>query len=529
MRKEFYGPLPVVIGVLIIAVALLAPARAPPPPACACPVLTVQEFQALDASGYAGAAPGSTLVVDGRVSSVYPSPLIAAPYRIVQFEGSSLRFNVTAYNAATGPVGEWVRISATQDGTSEAGGPDTGHRWTHEGKSAPPGQSVVSLAALAGGIAVAGWGGATVREYGKVKERARKLEGRLQNAKQARAGDRAASKAAGMGKELDGAATMLRRGQYDSVETSVESVEAQLARSKTVAKALDAAREALEAEERRGVDAHTARELFDRAESDYAGGDVPGAEKSTEVAFSIIRMVASLREYTDAIVVATAARAAEGPRDEEIDALVALAKEKLAAGKVEDALLAAEKAFRRARDNAPGAPEAREEIEQLKDFLQLRPEFDRAREVRDRVRDSEELYRLGQFDRARAEARVGLWLADANTLTTSEFEEMAKRRFAARGYTVDPAGAQPPPMGFLAVAREKVVVVCGPWRDFPGERVMFALKDFFAEGGAARAIVYSSAFTNTSTDPRIEVVDAGGLVEVLREAALEQVAGAEEK
>jgi hypothetical protein len=66
--------------------------------------------------------------------------------------------------------------------------------------------------------------------------------------------------------------------------------------------------------------------------------------------------------------------------------------------------------------------------------------------------------------------------------------------------------------------------VTASWREFPSERILMAAKDFVRAGGADRAIVYSSVFTNTSTDPRIEVIDLRKLVEMLRQAALDEVA-----
>ena len=522
MRKELLGPAPLAIGVAIVAAALLLPAQAPP---CQCSVLTPREFEALDAGGYPGVAAGDTIVVDGRVTSIQPSPLVSAPFRTVQLEGSQLRLNVTGYNANTGPVGEWVRLSAVHAGENEAAGPDLGHRWSHLGKTVPPGGSVISLAGLALGLVVAAWGAATWRESSRTGARAAALKARVARAREARAADPAGSKSAAMGKELAGASAMLRRGQYDSAQTAVEGVEAALARSRRVKEALDTARKALEAEERRGTDARVAREQFDVAEASYTSGEVPDAEMRTSVAFGLIENTATLREFVEVVTDALAKRAAASDPDEATAALLADAKEKVAAGKVPEALAAAEKAFHSSRDNLPRARGAAAEIARLKDFLQLHPEFDRTREVRDRVRDADELYRLGQFARATAEARVGIWLADPDTLSAGEFEAIVRSRYAKLGYEVDPAGAMRPPFGFLA-ARLGVtaVIVTSTWRDFPAERVIFALKDLIAEGGAARAVVYSSAFTNTSTDARIEVVGASALVELLRDAALSMTA-----
>ncbi len=522
MRKELLGPLPLLLGVAIVAAALLAPARAPPPPPCVCPVMTPAEFQTLDAGGYAGIASGDTLVVDGQVTSVYPSPLVSAPFRIVQLEGSTIRFNVTAYNAATGPVGEWVRISATHAGENESRGPDFGHRWSYEGKTAPAGGSPASLAGIALGLAVAGWGVATWKEFARTAGRAKALKARVAAAQSSRAADPAASKAAALGKELNGAAALVRRGQYDSAETALKGVEAQLDRSKKLDEALAAVREEVARETKAGFAAGAVDKLLAQATQERDHGSVPEAEKLLERALRMMANLRPLRELLDATQASLASSAAQGIEDVEAPALLDQARERLAAGEVDEALPLAERAFHRARDVSPAAQTAAQEINRLKDFLQLHPELDRTREVRDRVRDADEQYRLGMFARALAEARVGVWLADPQALSAGEFDAIVRSRYEKLGYDVDPAGARPPPLGFLA-SRLAVtaVIVTSTWRDFPGERIIFALKDFIGEGGAARAVVYSSAFTNTSTDPRIEVVDASTLVDVLREAALQ--------
>ena len=521
MRKELLGPLPLLLGVAIVAAALLAPARAPPPAPCACPILTAAGFQALDASGYSGVASGDTLVVDGRVASIYPSELVSAPFRLIRLEGSSLQFNVTAYNAATGPVGEWVRITAVHAGENESRGPDFGHRWSYGGKTAPAGGSPASLAGIALGLAVAGWGVATWKEFSRTARRAKTLKARVAAAQASRAGDPAASKAAALGKELEAAAAMVRRGQYDSAETALQGVEAQIERAENLGEALAAARAAVVGEAKAGFFAGAVEKILAKASEERESGSVPEAEKLLERALGMMANLPSLRELLDATEASLAASSAQGIVDVEAPELLEKARERLAAGEVDEALPLAERAFHRAREVSPAAQTAAREMERLRDFLQVHPELDRTREVRDRVRDADELYRLGMFARALAEARVGVWLADPQALSTAEFDAIIRSRYARLGHELDPNGAPPPPLGFLAVRQgERVVIVTSTWRDFPGERIIFALKDFIRDGGAARAVVYSSAFTNTSTDPRIEVVDASALVELLRDAAL---------
>ncbi len=528
MRKELYGPLPLILGVAIVALSVLTPDRAPPT-GCSCPapIYTPAAFEALDASGYAGVSVGYPLYVDGLVVEVSPSPLVFSPYRLVRLEGSSIRFNVTAYNAATGPVGTWVRLHALNTGESESAGPATGHRWSHEGKTAPPGTSVVPLAGVAFGLAVAAWGALSWKEYGRSAKRAGELGTRLAEMRALQASNPAARAAEGVREEISAAGKMLRRGQYDSAALALEGPERQLARANALSLRVDAARRLAADEVGRGFNGAGVEGVLAEAARESAAGAVSAGEKLVSEAEAALAGLPRLRELIAAAESSLAANETAGVEDPETLAALGDSRALLAEGRVEAALEAATRAVARARAVSPPAQSASAELARLQDLLQLRPELDRTREVRDRVRDADELYRLGQFDRARAEAKVGLWLADANELGHAGFEAIARAHFAAQGYALDPAEGPRPPVGFRASKEgEVLLVVTSTWRDFPGERILFAVKDFLAEGGASRAVVYSSAFTDTSTDPRIQVVDANGLVEVLRAAALHAVAGA---
>ncbi len=524
MRKEFMGPAPLALGLLIVVVALLSPARAPPAP-CACAVLTPQAFSQLDAGGYPGVAPGDPLVVDGRVVALYPSEFVDWPYRYVRFEGSDIQFNVTGYTPATGRVGEWVRISTTHGGERESGGPDLGHRWAQVGRTAPPGASVLSLATLALGLSAVAWGAVSWREFGRTGARAADLRARLAAARDARAGDPAAKAAEGMGKEIEATAKMLRRGQYDSAQTALEVVEAQIARAGRLGAALEEVRASALAEQKKGFAAAELLKLTDEAARERASGDVPAAEQLVAAAGDLLAALPRVREMIEAADASAAASAALGVEDAEAARLLDEARGLLAEGRLEKAVPVAARAVERAREVSPAAQAAAREVARLKDFLQLRPEFDRTREVRDRVRDGDELYRLGQFDRARAEALVGIWIADATSLEHAGFVAIARTTLVRDGYGVRPPGPDDPNLGFIATrGGKRVLVVSAAWRDYPSERILLAAKDLIHEGGADRALVYSCAFSNTSTDDRIEVVDAARLVEMLRAAALEQVA-----
>jgi tetratricopeptide (TPR) repeat protein len=524
VRREFQGPGPLALGLLIVVVALLSPARAPPPP-CACEVLTPVAFAQLDAGGYPGVAAGDPLVVDGHVVALYPSEFVDWPYRYVRFEGSDIQFNVTGYTPATGRVGEWVRISTTHGGEREANGPDQGHRWTQVGKTAPQGTSVLSLASLAFGLSAVAWGVVSWREFGRTGVRAADLRGRLAAARESRAKDPGAKAAEGMGRELEASGKMLRRGQYDSAQKTLEGVEAQVARAQRLGSALEELRAAALAEEKKGFAAGKLLTITDEAGRERVAGNVPAAEALVTKAGEFLRALPRVREMIQAAEASAAASAALGVEDAQAGALLDEARALLARGEVEEALPVAARAVERAREVSPSAQAAARELARLKDFLQLRPEFDRSREVRDRVRDGDELYRLGQFERARAEALVGIWIADATSLEHAGFVAIARAALAHDGYAVKPPGADDPTLGFIATrGGKRVLVVSAAWRDYPSERILLAAKDFINEGGAERALVYSCAFSNTSTDDRIEVVDASRLVEMLRAAALEQVA-----
>lgn len=523
MRKEFLGPLPLALGALIIASALLFPARAPAPP-CDCPVYSASEFEALDRAGYPGLSAGAFLIVDGRVAEISPSEFVSYPYRHVRLEGASIQFNVTGYNPNTGPVGEWVRLTATHGGGNETQGPAAGHRWAHAGKTAPPGGSIVSLAGLALGLAVAAWGGASWKEFGRTRARAATLRTRVDGARRARAGDPAARTAAALGGEIDAAASMLRRGQHDSASLTLDGVESQLVRAARLGDRLGALRKGVEREAAGGFNAAPLIALLAQAERLRGEGSVPEAERRVERAEASLANLPKVRELLETAEASIAANSAVGADDLEAADALEEARKRLAEGLPDEALKLAARAVDRAREVSPAAQAAAAEITQLKDFLRVRPEFDRAREVRDRVRDADELYRLGQFERACAEARVGLWLADPNALELTAFEAVVKREFAKRGFAVDPQGAEAPAIGFLAAkAGTATLVVTSPWREYPSERILFACKDFIGEGGAARAVVYSSAFANTSTDERIRVVEVTEVVDLLRAGALEQV------
>jgi hypothetical protein len=197
----------------------------------------------------------------------------------------------------------------------------------------------------------------------------------------------------------------------------------------------------------------------------------------------------------------------------------------MAAGLAKEALARATESVDRSRESSPGARAAAAEIEALKELLRAAPAMDRSREVRDRVRDAEVAYHLGQLDRARAEARVGIWLVDPGALTHEAFGRLVESRFVQEGFAILPTDPATPPIGFLAgKGGERVLVVTVSWREFPSERVLMAAKDFVRSGGAEHAVMYSSVFTNTSTDTRVEVVDIRKLVELLRQAALDEVA-----
>jgi len=524
MRSELLGPLPLAIGVLIVAAAVLLPARAPAPP-CDCPVYTAADFDALERGRYAGVANGSTLILDGRVVEISPSEFLAFPYRLVRLEGSVVRFNVTGYDPTTGRVGDWVRLVALHAGESEAQGPDTGHRWSHAGKTSPPGASVVSLAGLALGISIAAWGAATWAEFGRSRARARALGARLEAARRFAASDPALRASKDWRASLDEAGALLRRGQSESAAKALDEIDGGLSHARKIAGRIEAARGQSLRLAAEGKFTGPAAASLDEAERRRSGGDLGGAEKALVAAEATLEAYPRVHDLIAAAERSLEANRRQGVEDAAAAADLESARAAAGDGRFLEGLQAAERAVARLREVSPGARRAAAEIQALKEFLADRPEFDRAAEVRDRVRDGEELYRLGQYERALAEARVGIWLADPDALAHSDLEALVRASFKARGFTVDPPGSPPPPFGFLAAKDgARTLVVTTAWREFPSERTLFAARDFLDEQGAERALVYSSAFTDTSTDERLRIVEVGELVELLREAALGLVA-----
>lgn len=524
MRSELLGPGPLVLGAFILALALLLPAQAVPP-TCGCPVYAPADFDALEGRGYLGVGSGSTLVVDGRVVEILPSEFLVLPYRWVRLEGSAFQYNVTGYDPTTARVGDWVRLITLHMGETEARGPDTGHRWVPAGKTAPAGTPLVSLAGLALGFSVAAWGAATWKEFGRSRRRSSTLRGRLEAASAFVESDPAFRGSKDARLALRQARVLLGRGQFESAEKGLGEIDQSLAHSRKIAERIEAGREASRAQGAGGDNVAGALADLHRAEEHQSNGKVDAAHDALARAEATLAALPRLNDLLAAAEFSLAANRTQGVEDQKALADLESARAAQRAGRAVEGVAAAERAVARLREVSPAARRALDEITALKEFLAVRPQFDREREVRDRVRDSQELYRLGQYDRALAEARVGLWLADPQALAHSDFEALVRAWLKAGGYALDPVGSPAPPLGFLAAREgERTLVITQAWREFPGERILLAAKDFLNEQGAERALVYSSSFTDTSTDERVRVLQVRQLVELLREAALKALA-----
>jgi hypothetical protein len=483
------------------------------------------DIEAMDRAGYPGIAPGTVLVVDGRVVEIRPSVLINYPYRLVRFEGSSIVFNVTGFNPNTGPVGEWSRISVAHDGETEAAGPESGHRWNYLGKTVPPGGQAFSLAGLALGLSVLAWGIATVRRYESTRDLARSLKERLRADRAALEEDPATREAGSLRVTLDRVGSLLRRGQLEAARSTVEEVEVQLARAQRLGRRIAEGRARGAREAARGFNAALVEAVLDEAEASRRAGDVPAAEQFVEWVEANLREAPRARELLALADASLEANRAAAVEDAEADRAALTARERLEEGLAAPAVASATRAIDLARAISPRAQAASREIAALEEGLRSNPIAQGAREVRECVREAQAAYHLGQFDRARAEARVGLWLVDPASLSHGQFQELVEAALVRQGFKRAAQDARAPGSGFVVEGpRGRTLVVTSSWREFPSERVLLAAKDFIAAGAAQRALVYSSVFANTSTDDRVEVVDARQLVELLRHAAIAEIA-----
>jgi hypothetical protein len=521
VRKEFFGPLPVAIGVLALVAAALAP-TGPPPPDCPCQVLTPDAFARLDGSGYAGVEYGDTLVVDGRVVAVAPPSRVEAPYHLIRFEGAAIEFNVTQFDGPVPFEGAWARLQAVHQGQRETGGPDTGHRWRFVGLTAPPGDTAVPLAGYSVGLALVLWGAATFGTYRATRAHARAVRARVdQTEEEARAEPGLAADPKAL-LPIAEARRHMRRGQYASAEETLHALESRLARAQAIGKMVDDLLTPVEELERRvgATGRSSARAARDEAVALQSAGDLDAAEEAVD------RAVAQLRAGSRAAEVLSKARAlARGPGAEagpgaEEDASAARAAALLAQGAWSKAEADAAEALAHATAASPEAQSALRAIEDLEDAVQTHRAADAPREVAGQLAEARSAYAAADFARARALADAARWVADPGALDDEGLRTLLARRWGARGWRAE-VGAGRPPNGGVVFAKgdERVLVLTAGWREFPTERVLLAAKDFLRAGHASSARVYSSAFANTSTDPAVVVVTARELLRELVEAA----------
>lgn len=518
MRKEFLGPLPLVVGAIALAVALTT-TTGPPPTDCACPVYTAEQFAAQDAQGYPAAAVGDELVVDGKVVQVVPHPLVDADWRHIRLEGADIQFNVTRLDAPVPYEGSWVRLTTVHQGQSEGAGPDTGHRWTYRGPTTPTGDPLLSVSAASAGLVVVLWGLATVPAFRRARDGERDLKVRIAAARERAAAEPAFAGAPERMAALGAARRHVRFGQFEAAKEELGAFERLLDRAGEVGKMAAGIGRGLadmEVDGRRGTGVRAA---MDEARTKRAAGDVPGAEKA------LGRAMAELQAGARAVEALERARALisagfEGDAPERAGEAAARAQEQLVAGawrKAEEEALAARAA---AVEGAPAARRARQAIDALEEAVQSNRTGDAAREVTHQMVAATGAFATGDYGRATALAEAARWVAQEGALDEEGVRSRLVALWSTQGYA-PVESAPPPPGGGAVVAKgsDRVLLLTGTWREYPPERVLLAAKDYIRAGNADRARVYSSAFANTSTDPRIVVVTLRGLLEELTQAA----------
>jgi len=520
VRKELFGPLPLALGAVALVAAALT-THTPPPADCACPIESPAEFEARDAAGYPGTALNGPIVVDGQVVQVHPHTLVDAPYRLIRLDGSSIEFNVTDFDEAPPFVGTWARLTTVHQGQGESGGPDTGHRWRYLGPTTPAGASFVSVAAYSVGLAGVVWGLATVGTFRRAREAERSLKQR-----RARLEEQAGAEPAVAGDEkalaaLAAARREIRFGQYESAGETLGKFEAQLVRAQDLGKMMAQMEATLSAQEAALAVAGTshARALVAKADGLRRGADIAAAESALERAMEEIRAGGRATELL-ARARALSADDAEAVAAERASAAADEATALLAAGKWAEAERAAREAASAALDASPAARRARDAIQALEDAVQADRTADSSRAVSHQLAAARSAYAAAEFGRAVSLAESARWVVDAEALGEEGFRVLIARLWGARGYRPEVGAARPPSGGIVfSNGGERVLVLTAAWREFPAERLLLAAKDFLREGHADRALVYSSAFANTSTDPSVTVGTMRELLADLAEAA----------
>ncbi len=521
MRKELLGPLPLALGAVAIVIAVMTP-MGPPAAHCDCEVLNPAQFAQLDASGYAGVAPNSTMVVDGRVVSVQPHTLVDAPSHRIRLEGSDIEFNVTVFDDAVPFEGAWVRLTTVHQGQSEAGGPDTGHRWRFLGQTTWGGAPYVSLTAYSAGFAGVVWGLATFGAFGRARDRERSLKARVRGAQEAARGDPAISRHGPSTGALAAARRQVRRGQYDSAGETLGLFEARQARVKAVREMAADIGKTVDQMVGDASEGGTgpARALLQEAGSQLEGADIEEADATLERAMAFVRAGGRTTDLVGRALRLTAAASAAGVDMDGPDEAVERAVSLLRGGKWPEAEEAAKDALEKAVDASPDARSARDAIQRLEDAIDTDRTGELPREVAHQHAAARSAYASGEFARAVALADSARWAADPSAMDEEGLRTLLAGLWGARGWRAELGAARPPAGGLLfAKGEERVLILTSGWREFPTERQLLAAKDFIREGHATRARVYSSAFTNTSTDPLVVVVTVRSLLEDLLEAA----------